>query len=183
MAELPWTTQPPCGSAVGYNSTGISVLTGASASDFDVYDGAAVLSNGPLENLRSGDPGDVSTAAYAAIISDNSHNITGLSLSFQYVAGYGGDGAPGGSTLQLLALAPGPCGVSGATLATLYTSPVLEHYPYDVCPTCYSPPMQVNVHGLNIPARAGVVIALRFTDNERNVQLKLPLDATVHWSS
>jgi hypothetical protein len=184
MAELPWAAPPPCGSAVGYNaSSGVSVLPGALPSDFDTYNGASLQQNGPAENIRSGDPGDVSTAAWATSARDAGHAISGVSFSFQYVSGYGGDGAPGGATLSLVALAPGPCGAGGAVLQTLYTSDVLSHFPYDVCETCYSPPVAVNVGGLSINATAGVVFALRFTDHSRNVQLKMPLPLTVTWAA
>ena len=134
-------------------------------------------------NLRSGDPGDVATASWTATVTDAQHTVTGVALNYQYVSGYGGDGAPGGATFELLALAPGPCGAGGAVIATLYTSPVLDHYPYDSCNTCYSPPQNVSVSSLNLNATGGVVFAMRFTDNQRNVQIKLPLPITIFWSS
>jgi hypothetical protein len=37
------------------------------------------------------------------------------------------------------------------------------------------------VRGLALNATNGVVFALRFTDNARNVQLKLPLPIDVAW--
>lgn len=102
----------------------------------------------------------------------------------RYVAGYGGDGAPGGTTLSLVALAAGPCGPpGGALLATLYTSPPLSHFPFDTCNTCYSPPINVTASGLNLSAKDGVVFALRFNDNARNVQLRLPINLAVDWSA
>ena len=181
MAELPWTSRPPCGTTVGYNASGSTIAGGASS--FDTYAGASITGNGPDMNIRSGDPGDVSTAAWDSTVVDAAHSIAGVSFSFQYVSGYGPDGAPNSATLELLALAPGPCGVGGAVVATLYTSPELSHFSYDKCNTCYSPPIVVNAPAPSINATEGIVFALRFTDNQRNVQLKLPIPLTVHWAS
>ena len=182
MAELPWTTRPPCGAFLGYNASGATRLPGGGAG-FDLWGGAGLVANGPLQNLRSGGPGDVSTAAYLVGVRDATHAVTGLSFEFSYVAGYGGDGAPGGATVEVVALKPGACGAGGAVLASLWTSPVLSHFPYDVCNTCYSPPIPVHLPAgsLNLSAVEGLVLALRFTNNARNVQLKLPMDATVFW--
>jgi len=178
MSELPWTTRPPCGTPIGFNASG-SILT----SNFDTYGGAGIVSNGPLNNLRSGDPGDISTAAFVAIVIDPVHTVASVILNYQYVAGYGGDGAPGATVLELVALTPGPCGSQGKEIISLYKSEALSHYPFDVCNTCYSPPMNISVTGLNMNVAGGVIFALRFTDNERNVQLKLPLTATVGWGN
>ena len=85
MAELPWTAPPPCGNDVPYNASGSSTIGGAGALDFDTYAGAAVISNNADMNIRSGDPGDVSTAAWTASPRDASHNITGLHFAYQCV--------------------------------------------------------------------------------------------------
>jgi len=178
MAELPFTGAVQCPSA-GAN---VTRLSGGGAGDFAFSGAADVEPNGGLDNIRSGGPGDVSTAAWSVVARDATHAIARVSFNFSYVAGYGGDGAPGGATLSLVALAPGKCGTAGgAVLATLYTSPVLDHYPFDVCSTCYSPPIAVDVRGLALDASKGVVFALRFTDNARNVQLRLPLPVDVAW--
>lgn len=118
-------------------------------------------------------------------VRDATHTVTGLAFSYQYVSGYGADGAPGGATMSLVVLAPGPCGApGGAVLQTLYTSPVLSHYPYDVCATCYSPPVNVSLPkgSINVNTTTGAVFALRFTDNQRNVQLRMPLPITIFWA-
>jgi len=167
---------------VGYNASGASVL-GGGAGGFITGGGASVLPNGGDENIRSGDPGQHSSAAYVETLLDATHVVTGVSLSYQYVAGYGADGAPGGTTLDVVAVAAGACGAGGDVLATLYSSPVLSHYPFDVCSTCYSPPIAVNVPAgsLALNVSGGVALAFRFTNNARNVQLKLPIPATVYW--
>ena len=70
-------------------------------------------------------------------------------------------------------------------LQTLYTSDVLSHFPYDVCETCYSPPIVVSLPrgSVAVNATGGVVFAMKFTDNQRNVQLKMPLDITLLWAA
>ena len=182
VAELPWTTRPPCGRTLGYNASGRSALALGSA-DFDLRGGASIEPDGGSDTLRSGDPGDVSTAAALVTLQDAAHPVTGVAFSFQYVAGYGADGAPGGCVVELVAFAPGPCGVGGAVLASLWKSEPLIHYPFDVCATCFSPPVPVSVPAgsISLNATMGVVLGLRFTDNERNVQVKLPLSLTVFW--
>ena len=166
--------------AVGYNASGYSVLAGTD-SGFLVGGGAAITPNGGSENIRSGDPGDHSTAVYSQTILDPTHIVTGVSLQYQYVAGYGGDGAPGGTTFDIVAVEAGACGAGGNVLATLYSSPVLSHFPFDVCNTCYSPLIPVTATGLSLNVSGGVAIVFRFSNNERNVQLNLPIPATVFW--
>ncbi len=179
MAELPFTGAVQCPS-VGANAS--ARFSGGGAADFVFAGGADAEPNGADDNIRSGNPGDESTAAYVVVARDAEHIVTGFNFSFRYVAGYGPDGAPGGATLDVVALAPGKCGsTGGAVLAVLYSSPVLDHYPFDSCATCYSPPIVVDIRGLSLNATAGIVFALRFHNNARNVQLKLPLPATLSW--
>lgn len=115
--------------SVGYNASGFSTLDGGDSS-FLVSGGAAITPNGGDQNIRSGDPGEHSSATFLQQVLDASHAMTGFSLSYQYVAGYGGDGAPGGTTFDIVAVGAGACGSGGGpVLATLYSSPVLSHYP------------------------------------------------------
>jgi hypothetical protein len=67
-------------------------------------------------------------------------------------------------------------------LLTPPTTP-LSSRSFDVCKTCYSPPIVVNVPrgSLSLNVTAGVSIVFRFSNNGRNVQLKLPMPATVYW--
>lgn len=187
ISQLPYTPVPPCGSDVGYNASGVTTLPGGvDGASWDAYGGASITANGPDVNIRSGDPGDVGTAAYTATLRAPGHKVTGLALNFSYVAGYGGDGAPGGAVLSVVALAPGPCGggaAPGPPLATLYTSAPLEHYPFDSNPRGYSPanPVVLPRGAFSLDASSGVVLAFRITNNQRNIQLKLPLPVTVWW--
>ena len=160
----------------------IATLPGA-ASDWVTSGGASITPNGGDQNIRSGDPGQTNTVAFASALQDASHTLTGLSLSYRYVAGYGGDGAPGAATFTIVALAASQCGgSSGAPIATLYTSPELSHYPFDGCNTCYSPPIAVDVRGLAINVSQPVAIAFVFSNNKRNVQLDLPMNASLVWA-
>ena len=144
-----------------------------------------VLPNGGDMNIRSGNPDETNTASWSVAVQDATHNVTGLRLSYQYVAGYGPDGAPGGTTLSVVAMRGDACSGRGPVIATLYTSPVLSHYPFDVCETCYSPPIDVFLPAgsLNLNVSAGMQLGFIFTDNQRNVQLRLPIDATIYWSA
>ena len=182
MAVLPWTLQPPCGQVLGWNASsgGVSALPGG---DFSLCGGAEVVPNGNASDLRSGDPGENSTAVFQAVLLDSSRAVTGLQLSYQYVAGYGGAGAPGGAVLQVVASVPSPCGACGQVLQVLYTSPPLEEYPFDVCQDCYSPPMPVSLPrgSFSLNATAGLALGLRFVNNQRNVQVKMPIEASVLW--
>ncbi len=41
----------------------------------------------------------------------------------------------------------------------------------------------MTVRSLSLDVFAGAAFAFRFTDNARNVQLKLPINATVFWGA
>lgn len=182
MSVLPWTAPPPCGNPVSYNGSSTATLAG-DANGFAPQGGAGVVANGGDMNLRSGNPGEVNVAPYQATVVDPTHRVTGVAFSYQYVAGYGPDGAPGGAVVELLALAAGPCDSGGTVVASLYASQPLVHFPFDSCPQCYSPPVPVSLTGLSLDASHGLVFALRFTNNQRNVQLKLAVPLTVTWGA
>jgi len=181
MSVLPWTAPPPCGNRISYNGSASAVLPGNAAGILPQGD-ASIVANGPDQNLRSGDPGQVSLTAWEATLVDASHAVSGLSFAFQYVAGYGGDGAPGAAVMELVALKAGPCDAAGTVIASLYKSAELSHFPFDGCNTCYSPPQNVSLTGLNLDVTTGIVLGLRITNNQRNVQIKLPLPITVEWA-
>jgi len=131
--------------------------------------GAGVVSN-PTLSLRSGNPSETNTADLDTLIQDDTHNIDGLTLQYSYVTGYG-SGTGTNFTISLV----------GATTAVIYTSPQLTDYSYDSCNTCYSPPVSVSKLGLNLVAKTAVKIRFTFQDNQKNVQLKLGFNATIHW--
>jgi hypothetical protein len=164
--------------SVGYNASGFSVLDG---NNFIVSGGASITPNGNDVNIRSGNPGDVSSSVYSTAIQDNSHSITGFNFTYQYVSGYGASGAPGGANFSLVLSEMTTCGTK--TVAVLYNSPVLSLYPFDQCNTCYSPPQVVYVppNSFNVPVTNSTVVELIIQNNQRNIQLLLPMPITVFW--
>ena len=56
--------------------------------------------------------------------------------------------------------------------------------PFDVCNTCYSPPQVVSLPrgSFNIPVTNATTLELRFVNNNRNVQLDLPMDVSITWA-
>lgn len=64
---------------------------------------------------------------------------------------------------------------------TVYSSPHLTDYPFDTCNNCYSPPVEVHATGLSIPVSTASVIKLVFENNDRNLQILLPLNFVVGW--
>ena len=174
--------------AVSYNGSAVTVLAGAAA-DWRTVGGASVVGNGADQNIRSGDPGETNAAALAAVVRDDTHAIAAVAFSFRYVSGYGPDGAHTGASFDVLlvdvcaagsALTPPP---PDAVRALIYSSGELTHYPFDVCPTCYSPRVAVNV---TLPAPVAVknstALVLVFTNNDRNIQLDLPMDVSIVWA-
>lgn len=70
-------------------------------------------------------------------------------------------------------------------LATIWTSTPLGNYSYGSF-TGYSPPVKVQVHGLNVTNVNPVLVQLRISNNERNLQMQLApvngLNLNVTWT-
>jgi len=156
---------------VSYNTAGSLIPTSTSA-DFLCYGGASTISN-PTLSLRSGNPNETNTVYLLTAVQDATHLVDGLTLSYSYVTGYG-NGVGANFTISFENL------VSGAN-TVIYTSPRLTDYSYDQCNTCYSPPVSVSKLGLGLSATSLVRVKFVFQDNDKNVQLKLNFNATVHW--
>jgi hypothetical protein len=165
---------------IGFNASGASTLDG-SAHQWTATNGAGVVSNGPDMNLRSGDAGEVTTASWLSIVQDDSHSITGLNFTFEYVSGYGPAGRHVGANFTLVVT--DVCG--GDVSAPLYQSPEFTQYPFDVCNTCYSPPVNILLAPgtLKIDVSTQKRFSLLFNNNDRNIQINLPSDLTIYWSS
>jgi hypothetical protein len=174
-------TSPAAAQPIGFNASGYSTVPGSSDS-FVVGGGATVLPNGDSMNIRSGDPNTSTTAYYATAVQDATHAVTSVSFSYQYVSGYGPAGAQVGANFSLVLLSSDDSCGQPSVVATLYSSPDLTQYPYDVCNTCYSPPQNVSVAGLNLPVVAASQFAFFFQNNDRNLQLQLPMDLTIQWA-
>ena len=112
-------------------------------------------------------------------VQDDTHLVAGFSLQYRYVSGYGPAGRHVGTNFSVVAAA----GCGGQPGVTLYSSPELTEYPFDVCNTCYSPYVKVDMPipgGLNVSE--AVNLQFLFQDNDRNIQLDLPIDITVIWA-
>jgi len=155
---------------VHYNAAG-SVVPSSTNGDFLCSGGASVISN-PTLSLRSGNPNEVNSVYLTTGIQDDTHPIDGLTLQYSYVTGYG-SGTGTNFTISLES-------ANGAD-TTIYNSPQLTDYSYDSCNTCYSPPVAVSKLGLGLSATSMVRVKFVFQDNSKNVQLKLPINVTVHW--
>lgn len=182
-----WHTGPAGIPSVGYNSSGSSVLSGA-AGEWATLGGAAVLANGPTDNIRSGDPDQINSAFLTTAVRDPTHAVKGVAFSYQYVSGYGPAGRHVGANFTVLLVdacaAPGVAPPPPAAVrAVVYQSPELTMYPYDVDPTGYSPLQPVSVtFPTPVPVTNATRILLVFYDNDRNIQLNLPMDMEVFWA-
>jgi len=169
-------TSGSSGSVVHYDARG-SVLPSGSA-NFRVTGGASLTPNGRDTNIRSGEPGETSSAIWTTAVQDPTHVVSGVDLTYRYVSGYGPAGRHVGSVFSIVIM--DQC---GGTSQVLYTSPELVDYSFDSCNTCYSPPqvVRINPGTLHISVTNPMVLGLSFKNNDRNVQFLLPLNATVYW--
>jgi len=170
-------TSTPSGSVVHYDPRGSSVLPGGSQ-NFRVTGGAGITSNGPDTNIRSGEPGETTSVIWTTAIQDPTHVISGVEFSYRYVSGYGPAGKHVGTVLSLVTM--DQCGGSSRVL---YTSPELVDYSFDECNRCYSPSqvVRINPGTLQISVKEPTALGLSFKNNNRNLQLLLPLNVTVFW--
>ena len=142
--------------------------------------GGASVASAPLASLRSGSPGQHSTAAISVPLAPGT-TLTGLSLAYRYDTGFGhaGDGRAGSNFTVSV-------GQHLVTSTPLYHSPHLVDFSYDANRSNYSAPVAVDVAGLSIPIAHGggagatkTRLEFAFDCNERNVQLLLPLVVNV----
>ena len=138
-------------------------LVAKGAEDLELTGGATVMSEGFDTCLRSGSPHQAPIAALVAPLAPGT-TVQSLSFTFEYTAGFSG---ADGSNFSV---------VIGDT--ALYESGVLGNYTYKKAPPGdYSPPIRAQVTGLGVAVpKSGVSrIELRFQNNGRNLQLRLPL--------
>jgi len=164
------------GNVVHYDPRG-SVLPGGSQ-NFRVTGGASITSNGADMNIRSGEPGQTTSAIWTTAVQDPTHVVSGAEFTYRYVTGYGAAGKRVGTVFSLVLM--DQC---GGTSHVLWTSPELVDYPFDGCNTCYSPAQTVRINPgtLQFAVKDAMVLGLSFKNNDRNLQLDLPLNVTVFW--
>jgi len=127
--------------------------------------GGATASSGNF--IRSGNPGQHSVVAFPPnrILAPGS-TLDSISFSYRYISGYGPEGREVGTNFSLMV---------GGTL--VYSSPHYTDYPYDSNHSNYSKPVQVDLSSLSlsIPSEGEHHLELRFANNDRNLQLLLPM--------
>ena len=106
-------------------------------------------------------------------------------MALRYIAGYGCAGAAkpcAGAPVVTVVLVDA---TTMSDLATVWTSPPLGNYSYGQFKG-YSPPIVVDVRGLNVSNANPVLVQLRIANNKRNLQLQLAaktgLDLNVSWT-
>ena len=147
-------------------SSTTTTLVATTAKDLRLSGGAEVTAN-PWANLRSGNPNEHTIASFAIPLALGA-NITGISFGYRYMTGFGPSGV--GTNFSLV--------VAGHTV---YRSPHLTDYDYSKAhPTNYSSIKTFSVNTLNLRiASANQRISIIFDNNDRNLQLLLPLQVNV----
>ena len=150
-------------------STGSSKIILAQYEDLYLSGGAGVAA-APLLVIRSGGPGQHSTAA-ARLPLLPAITVNRLTFSYRYDTGYGSDKPQVSSNFSVR--------IAGQTA---YSSPHYSDYRYGHNRSNYSLPVSVDVQGLDIvtPSSAISRLEFHFDNNDRNMQLLLPLELTVH---
>jgi hypothetical protein len=129
-------------------------------------------------DIRSGGPGQTTLALVAHPLFSSGHLITGATVAFQYISGYG--------------CVPGNCdGAANVSLAvvdafnhtiikTIWKSAALDKYSFDQYKG-YSPPISGGAQGLSIGWPRQTQLALVMHNNKRNLQASTPsIDMQVH---
>ena len=181
-------TQTIAGKPLQYVAAGAAVPSDPKDKTlFSLAGGATLIGSqtAGMTDLRSGNANDKATITLTSHIEGNGHNIEGFGMSFRYIAGYGCAGTakpcPGAPIVTVVLVDA----TTMSDLATVWTSPPLGNYSYGQFHG-YSPPVVVDVHGLNVSNANPVLIQLRIANNKRNLQMQLApktgLNATVSWT-
>jgi len=136
-------------------------------------------------DIRTGNPHQTGLAELDSPIMDKAHYITGFKFGYSYVSGYGRDPSTSGRGANF-SLILGSCRDLSSAATLLYASPELVDYPYDKCrawPSCYSPEVSAEVKDLKVATSQPLRLALKFQNNDRNLQIHLPLNVSLSWSN
>ena len=130
--------------------------------------GGASVQAAPVNSLRSGNPKTHTTAAIRAVLNPGA-KVTRVTCAYRYDTGFGPTGTGANFTLR----------VAGQLV---YASPHLTDYSYDHNRSNYSRPVTIDATALRIVVPAGSTasrVQLDFDNNDRNMQLLLPLEVHV----
>jgi hypothetical protein len=158
-------------------------------SDVDLtFSGGAGAANSKITgdtDIRSGDPGGVTEAIVSHAIYGLGHDVVAVDVNFQYLAGYTppAGGHKKASSVSVVIL---DASDTTSTLATVCDTGPLGNYSWDHGDS-YSPKIHCGAKGLSVHNAEAVLIALRFTNNERNLQIHLDphngLDLKIQWAA
>jgi hypothetical protein len=123
-------------------------------------------------DVRSGSPGAVSYASVSHDVYGAGHDIVAASLDYRYLAGYTPQAGKAPKKASSFALVILDAANTSKTLATVCETGPLGNYSFDHG-DAYSPVAQCGATGLKVPNAEAVVFALKFTNNERNLQVRL----------
>ena len=149
--------------------------------DFILEGGASFVSGHGAPTgiaLRSGDPGQTTGASFPQLVLAPGATITSVALTYRYISGYGPAGVGHGTNLSIY-VSDQPLTMGGK--ACLFSSPPYTNYSYSANSSNYSEPVVVHATGLAVAASSRFTTRLQigFTNNDRNLQLLLPLSVNV----
>ena len=128
------------------------------------YAGGAAETVDPVHSVRSGDPKQHSSASVLRELLPGAL-VTSVSFHYQYNTGFGPSGVGANFTLRIAG-------------TSVYESPELTEFRYSQNRSNYSLPVTVDKAGLviKVPTTGGPTrLEIDFANNDRNVQLKLPM--------
>ena len=174
-------------STVEYAAAGASVPVADPSSDFDAPFGGSRAGDG-YKDIRSGNPGDSRDALILHPLRGEGHYLTQAEIAFRYAAGYTprqGDPHKQGTVARFVVLDE----ATREELATSSWSAPLDEFSFDNF-TSYSEPVTLSVDlagSKRVPNARLLLLALRFRDNQRNVQIpvgrgSLGMSVRVGWS-
>ena len=143
-------------------------LLAQNPADLTLTGGATVVA-APLNALRSGNPGQHTTASFVAPLTPGAE-LQSIEFEYRYDTGFGSAGAGIGSNFTV--------SLAGTSL---YQSPHLKDYSYSNR-TNYSTPIPVHTDGLSVTVpKDGKAyhLEISFDNNDRNMQLLLPLSIKI----
>eukprot|EP01043_Picozoa_sp_COSAG02_P060921 COSAG02_NODE_8066_length_2722_cov_2.690431_5_plen_453_part_00 len=132
--------------------------------------GGASVQSAPLYSLRSGNPHAHTSAALRVALNPGA-TVTRATFAYRYNTGFDPSGVGTNFTLAV-------------ATQSAYTSPHLTDYTYGHNKSNYSLPVAVDAASLAIvvPATVPSYVEFLFANNDRNVQLLLPLTVTLECS-